>query len=648
MYAALEGVYFEPGQDLIVAALRFMHWSNSGFFLCEVNMASISFYRKYRPKTFVDVVGQDNIVTILNNAIKQDHISHAYIFNGPRGTGKTSIAKIFARSVSCTCSDFSCDVCVKFSKNQELPDIWEIDAASNNGVDQIRTITENVSYLPMSLKYKVYIIDEVHMLSTSAFNALLKTLEEPPKHVIFILATTEIHKVPLTVLSRCQRFDFGRVDLNSMKSKMEFILTSENIKFENSAIELIAKLSDGGMRDALSLLEKVSVYSDVITLQAVNKSLGLVSDNEKYELLEVLNIGDYKLISDKWQEIILKGIDQAKFINQFQYYIRDLLFGITDFHYKKILIHYLKCLSTLEEKLLYTKNFDLVIEIHLLDMVSVNEINVETPAPAISQMEILQKQKTMLLEQIQVNEKVKTYDVDVEKSVEKPITENNDFNNFIAQAVHEVAPAKVIGSKSKVDLVDDKQEEIGKHVPNLEGPIEGEILSGEVFEEEVETQIDYTGLLENHTSDEKLNVDVAVVELGFDDNISLFEILNGATKVERDILIRKYFDIKLSLEEDQQFGTAKFFELTEVRAASKQGFVITIENDFIKSYSKRLVDISKYIAKKTNIYGKIYLLSEPEWLQVRSDYINHKKMVVDNDIYKLAIETFGSEIVKRK
>lgn len=246
-------------------------------------------YRTYRPSRFDEVVGQEYIVKILKNTIKNKRIAHAYLFAGPRGTGKTTIAKLFAKAINC--EDFNeeacdnCPSCLAFKENNH-PDIIELDAASNNSVDDIREIIEQVPYSPIVGKYKVYIIDEVHMLSSSAFNALLKTLEEPPAHVVFILATTDPQKIIPTVLSRCQRYNFSKISNLNMKKKMVEILNKEHLQYEDKALDEVAMLAEGGMRDALSILEQILSYNnDGIFLEDVQRIFGLSTKEEKVELL---------------------------------------------------------------------------------------------------------------------------------------------------------------------------------------------------------------------------------------------------------------------------------------------------------------------------------------------------------------------------
>ena len=254
-------------------------------------MAYTALYRKYRPTNFSSIVGQDVIVDILKNSIINNKVSHAYLFTGPRGTGKTSTAKILAHAVNCL--NFTYDICGECSICKSLDlndnDIVEIDAASNNGVDEIRSLRDNVNLMPAFCKYKIYIIDEVHMLSTGAFNALLKTLEEPPSHVIFILATTEPNKIPLTILSRCQRFDFNKINMNDLVSRLKYIVNEEGRVVSDDILEQIAKISDGGLRDAINLLDQVlSLPDENINIDEVEKLSGKISTQSVYELFSYI------------------------------------------------------------------------------------------------------------------------------------------------------------------------------------------------------------------------------------------------------------------------------------------------------------------------------------------------------------------------
>lgn len=291
-------------------------------------MGYLALYRKYRPDNFGEVVGQEKIVKTISNAIENNKISHAYMFSGPRGTGKTTTAKIIAKMVNCNnlvngkpCE--KCESCINFSVSS---DVVEIDAASNNGVDEIRELRDKVNLVPANSKYKIYIIDEVHMLTTQAFNALLKTLEEPPSHVIFILATTEPYKVPLTVASRCQKFQFSKINDSEIVSRLQLISEKENINIDLDALYEIARLSDGGLRDAINLLDQLSVYKvDNITLEDVCNVNGVVSYVEMYELLMNVKLKKREKIINLVEEIDNKGKNISKFIEELIVFLKDVM-----------------------------------------------------------------------------------------------------------------------------------------------------------------------------------------------------------------------------------------------------------------------------------------------------------------------------------
>ena len=271
-------------------------------------------YRKYRPQTFNDIVGQNHIVSVLKNAIDKNQISHAYLFYGSRGTGKTSIAKIFANEVN-----------GNEIYQKENVDIIEIDAASNNGVDEVRDIKEAIKFLPTEGKYKVYIVDEVHMLTTAAFNALLKTLEEPPAHVIFILATTEIHKIPATILSRCQRFEFKNLSQEQLIDRLRYIAKEENLVIEDEAIEKIATLAKGGLRDAISILDQVSNYSEQITLGHILEVTSSISEDDILEFYKGLLQGDVTKSLLKYNEFVAQAKDTKLLLNDLINVTRDIV-----------------------------------------------------------------------------------------------------------------------------------------------------------------------------------------------------------------------------------------------------------------------------------------------------------------------------------
>lgn len=294
-------------------------------------MSYTALYRKFRPTAFEDVKGQDHIITTLKNQIKANRIGHAYLFCGTRGTGKTTVAKIFAKAVNCEhpidgspCGE--CAMCRSIAAGTSM-NVIEIDAASNNGVDNIREIREEVTYRPTEGRYKVYIIDEVHMLSIGAFNALLKTLEEPPEYVIFILATTEVHKIPITILSRCQHYDFKRISIETICGRMKDLMGREQVEVEEKALRYIAKAADGSMRDALSLLDQCIAFylGQTLTYDNVLEVLGAVDTDVFSQLLRNILSRDVAKVLDTVEELVMQGRELTQMAADFTWYLRNLL-----------------------------------------------------------------------------------------------------------------------------------------------------------------------------------------------------------------------------------------------------------------------------------------------------------------------------------
>lgn len=362
----------------------------------------LALYRKYRPQNFSDVVGQNHIVKTLVNQIKFDKISHAYLFTGSRGTGKTSIAKIFARAINCTSLNEDGSPCGECETCKALQgtsiDVLEIDAASNNGVDEIRDLREKVKYPPVVGKYKVYIIDEVHMLSISAFNALLKTLEEPPINTVFILATTEVHKLPATILSRCLRFDFKLVSLEDLTGLLRKVLTNEKVKFEESAINVIARAGEGSVRDTLSIADRcVSFAGDELTYKKVIEVLGVSQRETLIKMTDLILNRDIGNALSEIDNVLSSGKSPLVFSNDMISYFRDLLLiyslkekareivvvkddiyelmkkQATDEHYVEILKS-IEILSGVEQELRYSAQPRIVLETAIIKIINDSSI----------------------------------------------------------------------------------------------------------------------------------------------------------------------------------------------------------------------------------------------------------------------------------
>ena len=433
-------------------------------------MAYKALYRIYRPQKFDEVVGQKHILQTIKNAIKENKIAHAYLFSGPRGTGKTSMAKLLAKALNCECNDNTnrpCNVCKNcLSINEGThPDVIELDAASNNGVDEVRDIIDKVKYAPLMGKYKVYIIDEVHMMTPGAFNALLKTLEEPPAHVIFILATTDVHKVIPTIVSRCQRFDFNRVSKLDMKKRIEEILVNENIEYTNEVIDLISELAEGGMRDALSILDQTIAYAgSKITVNHIRDIYGIATPSELVNFLKLCNNNDYENVLRTIDEFEEKGLDFVRLTSSLIDVLKDTIIYLNTSNEKLLkILDKEKAISLskgLSIKKLFT-NIDILIdaqsnyrkvnnpqEFFTLATLKicennnsrvvevVKEVIKEAPATMVKE----EKEEDPIVELPSIKENIK---INTNKKEHRIIFDDNDLFNILVQATKE-AKAELI------------------------------------------------------------------------------------------------------------------------------------------------------------------------------------------------------------
>lgn len=546
-------------------------------------MAYQALYRKYRPCTFGDFIDQEYIKEILVNSIINNKISHAYLFSGPRGIGKTSMAKIFAKAINCT--DFSkkndvCGKCDKCIECENSVDIIEIDAASNNGVDQIRELKSKVSIVPSQLKYKVYIIDEVHMLTNSAFNALLKTLEEPPSYVVFILATTEFYEVPETIISRCQCFNFSRISLNSLCQRLKFIAKKEKISVDDDAIVEIAKYSNGGLRDAIGMLDKLNSFTNSkITLDIFKEINGMISSKDIEKFYNCLINNDVKCTLDLIEKVNSQGYDFKNFIERIMILTRN---NIVE-HY----LHKSELIGTIDDN------------IKLVEIL--NEILVRLKS-SIDPIVVVQ---IYLLKYIE-EKKIISREIIEEKNSSKTSSENISEKKIINNA-----------SNANVSLINNEKNKKNENIKSSKLHINDEIKNIRINNALATANIEYKKELnlvwknlKNYFMDQKYG---KIAQLLFDTTPMVVGSSNLIIVSQSDAIINKLYSNFILLE---SFISNIYRDLK---------VVVIKENDFD-------VIKNKYIEDKKN---KIVY-------EVKEEY---GKLVEEDDLINQAINVFGSDVV---
>lgn len=590
-------------------------------------------YRKYRPADFDSVVGQESITKTLKNSIKNHNFSHAYMFFGPRGTGKTSVSKIFARNVNClspvdgiACQ--KCDAC-KVSFSRDCVDIIEIDAASNNGVNEIRELRNNVTLVPSELKYKVYIIDEVHMLSDAAFNALLKTLEEPPEHIIFILATTDPQKVPETIISRCQCFSFKRISNDVIRERLEFICKKEKIKIDSEVLDRIAMLSDGGLRDALGSLDKLVSYTDSkITLDDFNEVNGIVSDLDISNFIHNILLGNIREVLEDIATFNNKGKNLIQIMIQTVNYARDIVvnYYLNDKDYDISIDLVQDFVNQLNDKMLDIKksgNTKVYIEMFLLKFIndSVNSSNIN--------------EKVVVDKKIEENQKNTKIELN-----------NNDFLEK-KEEKKEVSGAE---ESEKPKEIETPKEEI------VEKPIEKEVVEKKSSKNEDVEEVEESGISTSGVP-KILNID----------EVMKARINNTMATAEKSLLKLELnnFELLRDYSFDQEIGYLVNEILdSNIRAVGPENMIISYESD--ANVTQNLVNILKLnevYNKITNSNKNIAIITNAEWEDLKKEFIkrreNNDPFVVmeepevvleeiknDDIITNSAISLFGEDIVE--
>lgn len=580
-------------------------------------MAYKSLYRKYRPTTFDDVSGQTFIIKTLKNAIATNKISHAYLFSGTRGTGKTTIAKIFAKNVNCmnlidgnVCG--KCEICTT-ENTDDIQDIIEIDAASNNGVDEIRELKNKIKLAPVLCKYKVYIIDEVHMLSTGAFNALLKTLEEPPSHVIFILATTEPQKIPITIISRCQRFDFKKLSIIDIKNRLKYIAEKEHINITDDCLDEIAKMSDGAMRDAIGLLDQVSSFNeDSITIDDIYQISGSVPFKKIYELIDSYINEDIENILKTTEEIYNEGKDFIK-----------LTFDMLSI-FKDVLIYY-RAPKYFEN--LNKLNFDEIKKIKEKIDISDLELIIETLENLSRELK-LSDYPRILLEMFLINK----------KSASNTLTE-------------EVKHYKEAVNEEQKEVINELKEE---------RRIETELKKVETNVEEIKENL--TIKQNEYTNETRIAVDNPSSE---DKKILINNTIALASAKLKKEISEKFIDLDKYLIDKKYKVAATILKDATIAAVSNDHMLLTYKYvSMVEDNDKSINKITKLVNEITKSNYKVVAISIDEWKEMRPYYVELKKsgkiellnepvinesnnngLNIDNEFDEV-INAFGSELIE--
>lgn len=587
-------------------------------------------YRKYRPSSFDSVVGQNTIIKTLLNSVKNNSLTHAYMFFGPRGTGKTTVSKIFARAVNCLdpINGNSCGKCNNclYSYEKECIDIIEIDAASNNGVDEIRELRNNVSLVPAELKYKVYIIDEVHMLSTGAFNAFLKTLEEPPEHAIFILATTDPQKVPETIISRCQCFSFKRISDEMIIERLKFVCNEEKIEIDDDVLMEIAIASDGGMRDSLGMLDKLRSYTEErITVEDFAELNGMITNKDLYAFCDNIFCGNLSDILTKINKFNSEGKNLIQIMSQMMHFLRNLLVDYyisnknLDFSYELVQ----ELVNTLNENMFDIKkssNPKIFIEMLLIKFVNTH---------------VLKKNISREIKTIDVPSK----SVDIKESVNAKIDKSNSNKNIKEEVV-----VKVEESISPID--DDEEDE--------------EFDFNAYTGDDDESEFDNYSMGDVKTDNDSNSSDnVKILNI---DEIMKARVNNTMALANKQILKTEQdnFNLFNDYTFDQEIGYLVCCILdSKIRAASDENIILSYEYDSSVKQNLNILDKITYVYNKiTNSNKKIAIITDEEWEFEKNRYIqaikegNHYTVIdepaevyeeqkKDDIISSSAVELFG-------